>query len=247
MGFPKVEIDKGRTVPDFEMPRADAGHGGCVKCECVSDDVVEGADSSIPTDWGVGLRLTYADGTVLETETRLAPVLFYGFVKHYDEKGNIECLVDKRLMATLASAVANLRPIGKGEVVLMNLPKAEAALADMGVPDEPVSVRYGVEEAWADYWRKTGLLCEMSDGLWRIESMIPEEYKKYRVRHYVDGELVNYAGTTEYVELCDGRILPATALTEEDMNMIADPVESEVNSGKVDGKAAYEAYMASKR
>ena len=235
-----IEVSNGEEIPQDEMARIDSSWGDVVSCVCEDDDVVESGYNSKPEYFGVRITVKYANGQQVTAETRLIQPLFQGFVKHYSDSGDYECLVNRRLVATLAKAVAELKPIPKGDVELLSESDAAAAMREYDIPLVPTASRDGIESAWSDVWKKSGKLCELNNGEWLIESVIPESAAGLKTRHYVNGELVNYPGTTEYVELCTGVVKRAVDLTDDEIPLIADPAESDINAGRVDGKAEFE-------
>jgi len=243
---PKVNIaiPTNERIPSSELPRIDAEWGEIEKCECLSNDYIENYDPCVPTKMCARLRVSYKNGRSLEARARLCDVLFLGALAAYSDEadGRQEgCVSNKRLLAALARSASSLEPVAVGDVKLPTAAEADGILESLAAPAEPLYRRDGIEEAWYDVWKKSGKLCKMTDGQWVIEDKVLPEFSKYKVSHFVDGAERCYPGATEYVELCDGTVKRTEDLTEEERQLIADPAESEINAGLVDGKAAYEA------
>lgn len=243
---PKVNIaiPTDERIPSSELPRIDAEWGDIEKCECLANDCIENYDPCVPTKMCARIKASYANGRTLDFTTRTCSVLFWGRIEllvpnsESDEWG---CISNRRLLAALARAASRLEAIPVGEVKLPSAAESDTIMAELAVPAEPVYDRPDIGEAWYDVWKKSGKLCKMTDGQWVIEDKILPEFSKYKVSHFVDGVERCYPGATEYVELCDGTVKRTEDLTEEERQFIADPAESEINAGLVDGKAAYEA------
>lgn len=242
-----IPIDRKAEVPESDLKRLDAGHGMCVVCECLESYSI--GDPAIPTEWCAVLKIKYADGFEIETDTRMAPILFYGFVKGYTEAGEVGCLSDLRLLASLAKHTADLNSLKVGPVELLPPNAVAMTLSELSVPTIPVKRRDGIEAAWMDAWKKSGQMVKMFDGKWYVETLCLPENQKYKVSRYVDGIETYYIGKTEYIELCTGEIKKTVDLTDGEMMLVADQCESPINCGWVDDatvRALYEAQQAAK-
>lgn len=216
-----------------------------ISCTCTEaqDPYLQG-DPASPMGFTTVIEIEYDGGTKIVAHGYLAKALLNGCMDAaVGEYGVDGVVTNPQVIAFLANALAELKPVEVGPIQLPSPEEAAKMIKRLGVTETPTDDRSAGNsafESWMQRWKESGKLCEMSDGQWVIESNVAPEFAGHKIRHYVNGELVNYPGTTEYVELCTGVVKRAVDLTDDEIPLIADPAESDINAGRVDGKAEFE-------
>lgn len=164
-------------IPSSELPRIDADFGPCVQAECIKTVVTDDYDPADPKTLGCRIRLTYQNGEVIEAETRYQTVLFYGFLKCYTDEGEYACISDRRVIALVGQAAADLIEFKEGKLGLPTIEEAESIIEDYSIPTEPLQKRDGIEDEWMSHWKEEGKLCEMETGDWMIAEKVMPEFR----------------------------------------------------------------------